>query len=75
MSTKDPDSTPWALWQAGNGHAATSLAAGSFAMRQPERGQKTAPTPQVAYVSVGARHPATSTLPANKIINSAERSR
>jgi|tagenome__1003787_1003787.scaffolds.fasta_scaffold20989188_3 hypothetical protein len=38
-------------------YAATSLAPGSFAMRQPERGQTTHPHSEVAYVSVGARHP------------------
>ena len=38
-------------------YAAASLAPGSFAMRQPERGQKTHPHSEVAYVSVGARHP------------------
>jgi hypothetical protein len=47
-------------------YAASSLAPGSFAIRQPERSQTTRVHREVAYVSVGARHPTALNLPTNK---------
>lgn len=48
-------------------HAASSLAPGSFAIRQPERSQMTrARGREVAYVSVGARQIPSLVLPTNK---------
>jgi len=47
-------------------YAASSLAPGSFAISQPERSQTTRVHREVAYVSVGARHPTTLHLPTNK---------
>ena len=47
-------------------YAASSLAPGSFAIRQPERSQMTRVCREVAYLSVGARHPTASDLPTNK---------
>lgn len=72
--TKDPDQTPPRLWQTHNGHAATSLAPGSFAMRQPERGQTTRPCLR-SHTSAWAPGTPHRQPPANNINNSAERSR
>jgi hypothetical protein len=52
-----PDQMPSALWRTCTGYAGPSLAPDPSPSQQPERRQMTHHRSEVAYISVGARHP------------------